>query len=88
MPTPQLTLCYFSRNHRLGSWLKFGPSARGELAALWNGLPFCRLGEVTGRTSENGDASPRLTVHGLSGSIAIDAEVARLKSAWQEPLRW
>jgi phosphoribosylformylglycinamidine synthase len=64
------------------------PECRGELAALWNGLPFCRLGEVTGRASENGDASPRLTVRGLSGSIAIDAEVAGLKSAWQGPLRW
>ena len=64
------------------------PECSGELAALWNGLPFCRLGEVTGRTAENGNASPRLIVQGLSGSIAIDAEVAALKSAWQEPLRW
>jgi phosphoribosylformylglycinamidine synthase subunit PurSL len=64
------------------------PECSGELADLWNGLPFCRLGEVTGPPSENGEPSPRLTVNGLSGSIAIDAEVAGLKSAWQAPLRW
>ena len=60
----------------------------GELAALWNGLPVCRLGEVTGRTIKHEVASPGLTVHGLSGSIAINAEITRLKAAWQEPLRW
>jgi phosphoribosylformylglycinamidine synthase len=64
------------------------PECGGELATLWDGLPYGRLGEVTGLASENGDASPRLTVHGLSGSIAINAEVAGLKSAWQGPLRW
>ena len=31
----------------VGSWSKLGPSASSELAALWNGVPFCRLGEVT-----------------------------------------
>jgi phosphoribosylformylglycinamidine synthase len=64
------------------------PECSGELAALWNGLPFCRLGEVTGRKSEHGLASPALTVHGLLGSPVIDAEIAQLKTAWQEPLRW
>ena len=64
------------------------PESAGELAALWNGLPFCRLGVVTGETSEHRAASPRLTVNGLGGSIAIDAEIAQLKTAWQEPLRW
>jgi phosphoribosylformylglycinamidine synthase len=64
------------------------PECSLELAALWSGLPFCRLGEVTPRKSENRAVSPRLVVHGLSGSIAIDAELAALKAAWQKPLRW
>jgi phosphoribosylformylglycinamidine synthase len=65
------------------------PECTRELAALWSGLPFGKLGEVTRPAGEtNGSASPRLTVHGLSGSIALDAELVSLKSAWQEPLRW
>ncbi len=64
------------------------PECFGELAALWSGLPFCRLGEVTATASGRGNNSPRLIVHGLMGSIAIDAEIARCKSAWQEPLWW
>jgi phosphoribosylformylglycinamidine synthase len=65
------------------------PDCAHELAALWIGLPYCKLGEVTRpAAAKNANASPRLTVQGLSGSIAIDAELALLKSAWQEPLRW
>ncbi len=65
------------------------PECLGELTELWSGVPFCRLGEVTGPAS--GDLStsrPRLTVRGLGGSIVLDAATADLKSAWQEPLNW
>jgi phosphoribosylformylglycinamidine synthase len=64
------------------------PESVRELAALWKGLSFCRLGEVTGPAAASDRASQRLIVHGLSGSTVVDAEVARLKSAWQVPLRW
>ena len=49
------------------------PESFGELAALWEGLPFCRLGEVTTGAVEHGGASPRLTVQGRGGSLVIDA---------------
>jgi phosphoribosylformylglycinamidine (FGAM) synthase-like enzyme len=61
----------------------------GELVELWSGVPFCRLGEVTGPAS--GDSSafrPRMTVRGRGGSTVLDAATAHLKNAWQEPLNW
>ena len=64
------------------------PECVGELAEVWKGLPFCRLGGVTGPVESSEGVSPRLTVCGLDGSIAIDAETAELKAAWQEPLLW
>ncbi len=68
--------------------VEVGPECFGELAALWEGLPFSRLGEVTTGTSDHGEDSPRLTVQGLGGSPVIDAQANLLKSAWQVPLRW
>jgi phosphoribosylformylglycinamidine synthase len=68
--------------------LEVRPECFGELAALWEGLPFCRLGEVSSGTLEHGDAPPRLTIVGKEGSPVIDAEIAVLKAAWRDPLRW
>ncbi len=64
------------------------PECVGELTEVWTGLPYCRLGEVTGAVESGEGVSPRLTVCGLDGSIVIDSGTAELKAAWGEPLRW
>jgi phosphoribosylformylglycinamidine synthase len=64
------------------------PEYFGELAGLWAGLPFGRIGEVTAGAGSRAAAGPRLIVMGLSGSMAIDAATADLKTAWQRPLSW
>ncbi len=68
------------------------PECFDELAALWEGLPFSRLGEVTTGTSDHGEDSPRL---GLcrTGRLARDrrpgkpAQV-RLASSWPAGRVW
>ncbi len=64
------------------------PECLGELAEVWSGVPFCRLGEVTGAASAGSVSGPRLTVRGLGGSNILDLATAELKSAWQGPLNW
>jgi phosphoribosylformylglycinamidine synthase len=31
---------------------------------------------------------PRFVVMGLAGNVVIDSDIAHLKEAWQQPLRW
>jgi phosphoribosylformylglycinamidine synthase II len=64
------------------------PECLDELAEVWSGVPFCRLGEVTGAASAGSLSGPRLTIRGLGGSNILDAALAELKSAWQRPLSW
>jgi phosphoribosylformylglycinamidine (FGAM) synthase-like enzyme len=64
------------------------PECLGELAEVFSGVPFGRLGEVTEGPVKRGGASPRLAVRGLGGEIVIDAGTAELKAAWQAPLLW
>jgi phosphoribosylformylglycinamidine synthase subunit PurSL len=64
------------------------PECLGELAEVWNGVPFGRLGEVTEGTVKRGGAAPRLTVRGSGGRVVIDAGTVELKAAWQRPLSW
>jgi phosphoribosylformylglycinamidine synthase len=64
------------------------PEYFGELAGLWAGLPFGRIGEVTAGAGSRAAAGPRLIVMGLNGSMAIDAATADLKTAWRRPLSW
>jgi len=68
--------------------LEVHADCRGELAALLEGLPLGRLGEVTLASAQNEAASPRLTVRGLDDSVVIDARAAELKAAWQRTLGW
>jgi phosphoribosylformylglycinamidine synthase len=42
------------------------------------GFPVALVGEVT--------EEPRLTVTGLDGHVLVDADIWKLKKAWQEPL--
>jgi phosphoribosylformylglycinamidine synthase len=56
------------------------PADAGRLAALLDGVPAVRLGEVT--------PERRLVVVGRRGRPVIDEPVAALKEAWQAPLKW
>ena len=41
---------------------------------------FASVGQITGQS--------QFRVTGLSGEVVISAEIAHLKEAWQQPLRW
>jgi phosphoribosylformylglycinamidine synthase subunit PurSL len=64
------------------------PECLGELAVVWNGVPYCRLGEVTGPASGDSPSRPQLTVRGRGGSTILDAAAPDLKRAWQGTLSW
>jgi phosphoribosylformylglycinamidine synthase len=51
-----------------------------KFEALLNGVPFGLIGCVSKKKD--------LNVFGLDGKICIKADIARLKDAWQKPLRW
>ncbi len=55
------------------------PDKAKEFEAAMAGTLCCRLGEVT--------AKPLLAIAGLSGELVVRAELARLKEAWQAPLK-
>ncbi len=65
--------------------LEVEPPNFDALANVFKGLPFARLGETK---AAEGDASPRLLVRGLSGSVVVDASLTELEAAWKRPLRW
>jgi len=51
-----------------------------EFAARFKGLPCAKIGEVTDKK--------RLVVIGLKGKPVVDADIKKLKAAWQSPLAW
>jgi phosphoribosylformylglycinamidine synthase subunit PurSL len=56
------------------------PENEAAFMSLFKDLPCARLGEVT--------AAPRLIIKGLADEALVDEAIGRLKSSWQETLRW
>jgi len=56
------------------------PERQNEFAALFQGLPFGLLGQVT--------SSPHLLIRGLNDTMVVQEDIFRLKSSWQKTLRW
>jgi len=46
---------------------------------IFGRIPYAVIGKAT--------AEPRLVVKGISGNIVVDADIGRLKEAWQAPFR-
>ncbi len=61
--------------------LEVEPDRYSEVAAIFDGLPIGRIGEVV-----DGLPEPRLTIRGLGGSEVVAAPIAVLKAAWQRSL--
>lgn len=51
-----------------------------EFAARFKGMPCAKVGEVTEKK--------RLVIVGLKGKPVVDADIYKLKAAWQSPLAW
>jgi len=56
------------------------PSQRRSFEKIMKDVPMAEIG----RTSDQ----PILTVTGVHGKVCVQADVASLKEAWQQPLRW
>jgi phosphoribosylformylglycinamidine synthase len=56
------------------------PEDVAALEVTLHGLPWAAVGRVTGRSM--------FAVVGCSGAPIIEADIDRLKAAWQKPLNW
>jgi phosphoribosylformylglycinamidine synthase len=56
------------------------PEDVAALEAIVQGLPWAAVGRVTG--------TDMFGVVGRSGALIIEADIDRLKAAWQRPLNW
>ncbi len=56
------------------------PANASKFEEKFKGLPVAKIGAVT--------ADRKLTVAGLAGKNAIDADVSKLKAAWKKPMDW
>jgi len=61
------------------------PQAATKFEALLAEVPHARIGEVTADSRLEIDALPE---RGSAAHRVVSAELAALKNAWQEPLRW
>jgi phosphoribosylformylglycinamidine synthase subunit PurSL len=57
------------------------PEKANAFEALMDGVPHARIGEVS-------DSGRLEIVEDVSGEKLVDADIASLKKAWQEPLGW
>ncbi len=68
---------------------RFALEVRAEhlaaIDALFDGLPWGRLGEVLAPAT---NVSPTFTIRGLKGNAVISSPVTDLKTAWQLSLNW
>lgn len=51
-----------------------------DFVKLFKGIPCKKVGMVTKKK--------QLVIKGLSGKVAVNAQIGRLKSVWQKPLAW
>ncbi len=56
------------------------PKNKKEFESALSGVEFAEIGRVM--------KDDKLEVHGRRGGIALSADIAGLKEAWQKPLRW
>lgn len=60
--------------------VEVSPRDRRSFEGMMAGTDFAAIGKVTNER--------RLEVYGLNGSLVLSVPIAKLKEAWQRPLRW
>ncbi|MDD5083016.1 MAG: AIR synthase-related protein, partial [Dehalococcoidales bacterium] len=56
------------------------PANQAEFEKIMAGTPLAVIGSIT--------ESDALTIQGTRGNTIIDVPLAKLKEAWQRPIRW
>ncbi|MCC6758292.1 MAG: phosphoribosylformylglycinamidine synthase subunit PurL [Candidatus Omnitrophica bacterium] len=60
--------------------VEVAPERQKAFEKAMGGLPFAMIGRV--------EATPEFIVYGLDQKVCVNADIADLKEAWQQPLRW
>jgi phosphoribosylformylglycinamidine synthase II len=60
--------------------VEVSPEKQNAFEKALRGLPFSMIGRV--------EESPEFIVYGLNQKVCVNADIADLKEAWQQPLRW
>jgi phosphoribosylformylglycinamidine synthase len=60
--------------------VEVAPEKQKAFEKAMGGLPFAMIGRV--------EATPEFIVYGLDQKVCVNADIADLKEAWQQPLRW
>ena len=60
--------------------VEVSPKRKAKFENMISGVDFAAIGRVTNKQ--------RLEVYGLTGKKVLSVPLAKLKEAWQKPLRW
>ena len=60
--------------------VEIAPQSKEQFEDMMSGIALAEIGQVT-----DGD---KLVVYGRNGKTLLNAAIAELKEAWQQPLRW